>query len=430
MTSQEGNRNTELAGKPKRNNIKIAVAVVIFIAAVFGAKSLLMQQSAQKQQGVPPQQEAPSVVLNTVTETDLAVEREYIGKVEAVQNVSLKPQVAGEIIKVHFKEGSVVRAGQLLFSIDSSQYQATVSLRKAEVEKAEANLDRAAKYFERLKAADKRSVSKSDLDIAESDVLQGKAAVSEAKASLRLAQIDLSHTRITAPITGQIGAALFTNGNYVSPSTGALATIVQTDPIRVSFAMPDRDYLNQIEKFKKNGKSVYKTTLKLTNGKILPVSGERDFEDNEIDQQSGTMKVRLRFPNSAGFLIPGAMVRIGTEPVERKIALVIPQVAILADAQGDYAYTVDSGNIAQQKRIKLGTEVGTMREVLEGLKKDDKIIVQGVQYVRPGMAVKPIKVSVSETKSPSELAAVSQADMDAANANSSDKTVKSEKEVN
>ncbi len=429
MTSLEGNRNTELDRKPKRNIAKIAIVIVLFIAVAFGARSFFAAKSGQKQAQVQVQQ-APVVVLHTVAETDLAVQREYIGKVEAIQNVSLKPQVNGEIMKVHFKEGSLVKAGQVLFSIDSSQYQATVSLRKAEVEKAKANLDRAAKYFERLKAADKRSVSKSDLDIAESEVLQGKAAVLQAKAALQLAQIDLAHTRITAPITGQIGAAMFTKGNYVSSSTGALATIVQTNPIRVSFAMPDRDYLNQIEKFKKNGKSVYKTTLKLTNGKILPVSGERDFEDNEIDQQSGTMKVRLRFPNSAGFLIPGAMVRLGTEPVDRKIALVIPQVAILADAQGDYAYAVDSGNVAQQKRIKLGTEVGTMREVLEGLQKGDKIIVQGVQYVRPGMAVKPMEVSVSETKSPSELAAVSQADMDAANAKSSDKTVKTEKEVN
>jgi len=283
MTSPEGNINT---GKPKNSKIKILVIIVLLAAAAFAAKSLLMPKSAQKQ--VMQQQQAPSVVINTVTEADLALQREYIGKVEAIQNVSLKPQVAGEIVKVNFKEGSVVRAGQLLFLIDDSQYKATVSLRRAEVEKAEANLDRASKYFERLKSADNRSVSKSDMDIAESDVLQGRAAVSEAKASLRLAQIDFAHTRITAPITGQIGAAVFTKGNYVSPSTGALATIVQTDPIRVAFALPDRDYLNQIEKFKKKGaKSVYKTTLKLSNGKYFPLPGNVTLRITRLTIKAG-----------------------------------------------------------------------------------------------------------------------------------------------
>lgn len=411
MTSPEGNRTTELGGRPKKNVVLIIAVIVLFVIAAFAAKSFLGAKAAQKQSLVHAQP-APVVVLHTVANTDLAVEREYIGRVEAIQSVSLKPQVNGEIMKVHFKEGSMVKSGQTLFSIDSSQYQATVNLRRAEVEKSEANLNRAAKYFDRLKAADKRSVSKSDLEMAESEVLQGKAAVSQAKASLMLAMIDLRHTRITSPISGRIGAALFTKGNYVSPSAGTLATIVQMDPIRVTFALPDKDYLNQIDKFKKSGKSVHKTTLTLSNGKTLPVEGERDFEDNEIDEKTGTLMMRLRFNNNEGLLIPGSMVRIKTQPLDKRMTLVIPQGAILADSQGDYVFTVGSQNIVQQQRVKLGSEIGTMREVIDGLKKGDNIIVQGLQYVRPGIKVDPTEVSKNESKSPAELAAETEADKD------------------
>ena len=332
MTSPKENGNLEFKGKSNKKIVRIIIVIALLIAAALAAKMILGNKESADVQA----QTAPKVILHKVEEKNLAVQREYIGKVEAIQSVSLKPQVAGEVMKVNFKEGSMVKAGQVLFLIDSNQYQATVDLRRSELAKAEANLDRAAKYLKRVKAADKRSVSESDIELAESDFLQGQADVSQARAALKLAQIDLAHTRITAPISGRIGAANFTKGNYVSLSSGPIATIVQMDPIRVAFALPDRDYLDQLEAFRKSGKSVYKTTLKLSNGKNFPAEGERDFEDNKIDENTGTLLMRLRFHNSDGLLIPGAMVRINTKPVEQDLLVVIPQVAILADANGDY----------------------------------------------------------------------------------------------
>ena len=283
----------------------------------------------------PRQQAAPSVVLSIVENADIAAEHDYIGRVEAVQTVQLKPQVAGQIDEVHFKEGSIVKAGQLLFSIDNRQYQATLDLRKADMAKAEANYTRALKYRDRLKAADKRSVSASDFDTAESDVLQGKAGVDLAKASLRLAQIDLDHTKITAPIAGRIGAAFFTKGNYVTPAGAQpLAVIVQVDPIRVVFALSDRDYLDAYAQFS-TSEDVYNAKIILSNGAEYPLAGKRDFEDNAMDEHTGTMTIRLSFKNE-GSLIPGAMVRVKTRPANTHAAIVIPQEAILADAQGDY----------------------------------------------------------------------------------------------
>ena len=296
-----------------------------------------------------------------------------------------------------------------MFSIDRSQYQATVDLRKAEVAQAAANLDKAQKYYNRLKKSDPRSVSASDVDTAESSVLSGQAALAQAKASLRLAQIDLAHTNITAPITGKIGAALYTKGNYVSQSIASLATIVQMDPIRVSFALPDREYLDQLDMFKKKG-SVYEIALRLANGKVLNIDGARDYENNQVDNKTGTMTVAARFKNADGLLIPGSMVRVNTKPTESRIALVIPQSAVLADSAGDFVYMVGSDNTAQQRRIKVGDEYGTMFEVKEGLKNGEKIIVQGLQSVRVGAPVKAAAADAS-SKSAAELAMESDSDI-------------------
>ena len=401
MTAQGEDGKIQIGNSSKKNGwIKTAVIIALMVILGFAAKNYLKSDAAiDKSQMLPP---APAVVLYTVTEKDLSSSRSFIGKVEAIQVVSLKPQVSGEIVKVNFKEGSFVKAGQALFTIDSSHYQATADLRKAELEQAQAGLVKAEKYLARVKAADERSISASDIDTAESAFLQAKASVAQAKAVLRLAQIDLSHTRITSPISGQIGAAAFTKGNYVTPSSGALATIVQMDPIRVSFALPDKDYLDELEQFRKNG-PVYETTLVLSNGREVNMQGERDFESNKVDERTGTLDMVIRFLNPAGTLIPGSMVRVGTKPVEKDTSLVIPQESILADSQGSYVYTVDEKNIAHQARIELGAEVGSMRKVIKGLNANDRIIRIGLQNVRPEAPVAPAQTE-KENKTAAELA--------------------------
>lgn len=390
---------------PRQNRkiVQIIITIAIIVAVVFVGKWYLGDRNAAPRQAVGGQQ-TPSVVINTAVEADLASPREYIGRVEPIQTVDLKPQVSGELAQVHFKEGSIVKAGQLLFTIDDKQFQATVALRKADLSKAEANYDRAVRYFNRLEAADKRSVSESDLDIARNDVLQGKAAIEQAKASLRLAQIDLGHTKITAPISGQIGKAAFTKGNYVTPAGAALASIVQIDPVRVAFSLPDADYMEQLQAFKASGNSVYNVTLRLADGKAYPLRGTRDFEDNTMDQKTGTIMMRIRFKNEASMLIPGAMVRVETRPVKSHIAVVIPQEAILADLQGDYVYQVDENNVVHQRRVTLGEEAGAMREVLSGLTAGEQLVVRGLQHVRPEITVNPMLQDDGESKTPAELA--------------------------
>ncbi len=306
----------------------------------------------------------------------------------------------------------MVKAGELLFTLDDRQYKATVVLRKAELAKAEASYDRALKYDKRLKAADKRSVSASDIELSESDVLQGKAAVEQAKAALRLAEIDLGYTKITAPISGQVGKALFTKGNYVTPSSGELTTIVQKNPIRVTFSLPDKEYLDQLEAFRSSGDSVYDATVRLSNGKVYPIKGSRDFENNVMDDRTGTMMISLRFENAQGILVPGAMVRVSVKPAKSRIVSIVPQEAILADADGDFVYGVDSSDMVIQRRVQLGEEFGTMREVVSGLEAGEKIILRGLQAARPGVKVKPVSATNGNTsKTPAELAMESDSDL-------------------
>jgi RND family efflux transporter MFP subunit len=314
---------------------------------------------------------------------------------------------------VHFKDGSIVKEGEPLFSIDKRQYQATVSLRKADLSKAQAGLSRAAQYNERMKAADKRSVSASDLDFAANDVLQSKASIEQARAALQLAQIDLDYTKVAAPISGRISKAEATKGNYVTPAGGPLAAIVQINPIRVAFAMPDRDYLEQRETFGASLEAVYDTTLVLADGSVYPHKGERDFEDAAMDEKTGTIMMHLRFSNADGILVPGSMVRVSTKPMKSHVSAVVPQPAIMSDRAGDYVYILDENDVAHRRDVTLGAEIGTTREVLSGLAAGDKIILRGLQNVRPEAPVKPsFLTGEGVSKSPAELAMESGYDLD------------------
>ena len=400
MQGNGENKNVEIKGNPKSPWVKIAAAVVVIAVVFFGYRAWKDGASQPVQQAAAE----PVVIVRQVEKFDASsVPSEYVGRVESIQSVSVKPQISGEIAKVCFKEGSVVKAGQLLFQIDPKQYEATVQLRKAELQQAEANLVTAEKYYKRVTAASERAVSATDRDTAEGNFLQAKAAVAQAKAALKLAQIDLGYCRITSPITGKIGRALYTKGNYVTPQITELASIVQMDPIRVSYPLPDRDYLDQLSLFKEDG-SVYNTSLILSNGEKYNVPGKRDFENNRVDQTTGTIMMRLRFANKEGMLIPGEMVRVFTNPVKSHIVNAVPQTAVMADEQGDYVYVINADNTARQARVTLGREFGDLREVTSGVEAGENVAVAGLQRLRPGAKVR-IETSADEKPADEKAAA-------------------------
>ncbi|QVL35969.1 efflux RND transporter periplasmic adaptor subunit [Aminirod propionatiphilus] len=416
----------EINGRSGSGTVKILLVLLLLAAgAYFGRSYLFGESGGQAPQATAPRApQAPVVVLHRVERADLAVGREYVGRVEPIQTVSLRPQVSGEIEQVHFKEGSMVKAGQLLFTIDARQYKTTVALRKAELAKAEANYDRAVKYDRRLKAADSRSVSASDIEQSESDVLQRKAEVEQARATLQLAQIDLDYTRVTAPISGQAGKAFFTKGNYVTPSSGPLTTIVQMDPIRVTFSLPDRDYLAQLAAFR-SSEAVYDAAIRLPDGGLYPEKGLRDFESNVMDEETGTLTVSLRFPNGDGTLVPGSMVRVEARPARSRVVAVVPQEAIMADGEGDFVYVVDEASVAHRRPVSLGDVVGKVSVVLSGLEPGERIVLLGLQSVVPEGKVAPVEATNGKGgKTPAELAQESDFDLETLETASPDRQAK------
>ncbi|MDR3075673.1 MAG: efflux RND transporter periplasmic adaptor subunit [Synergistaceae bacterium] len=432
MAMTRKKRQQARSGRINSNLLKSMAALTLLLAIAYlsssrienlingtlGSAAQAKPAQAATQAQAPAAPPAPSVVGHVVANADLALGREYIGRVEPMQSVLIKPRVSGQIESIHFKEGAMVKEGDLLFTIDSAQYQATVQLRKADLAKAEATLSRAVKYNDRLKSADKRSVSASDVDMAASDVQQNRAAVEQAKATLRLAQIDLGFTKITAPISGRIGRAEATKGNYVTPSGEALASIVQMDPIRVSYALPDKNYMDLIKEFQTSG-NVYNTTLILADGTTYQMPGERDFEANSMDAMSGTMTVYLRFKNNNGTLIPGSIVRVATKPAKVHVAPVVPQEALLSDAGGDFVYVIDENDVAHRRAVSLGVEIGTSREIVSGLEPGEKVIMRGLQGVRPETPVKPnYPQTDAASKNPADLARESGFDLPAVSGDS------------
>lgn len=181
-----------------------------------------------------------------------------------------------------------------------------------------------------------------------------------------------------------------TKGNYASPAA-VLAYIVQVDPVRVSFALPDRDYFDLLQKTKETEQPPFIATLRLPNDGVYPLPGTLDFEENTIDERTGALTTRLLFPNKEGLLLPGTMVRVKTTPSQPLNRVLIPQVSVLADKDGDYTYVVDEKNTAHKRYIKLGTEIGTMQEVISGLSAGEQVVLYGLQSLHPEASVKPIE---------------------------------------
>lgn len=347
--------------------MKISFVLSIFLLACLAA-------------GTSEAAQLVSVKVQRAHEGAIDDTQEYIGTVEAVQSVTVKPELSAKIARVHFIEGSFVKAGATLFTLEGAQYQANVALRKAQLARSEANLERAGKYMKRLKAADKRSVPASDLDTADDDIKQGRASVAEAKANLQLAQIDLNRTRLTAPISGIIGRAAYTKGNYVGPSS-ELTSIIQMDPIRVAFSISEADYPS----WRNNS---YSAVLQLPDGTIYDASssGRMDFADNVINPSTGTIRIRWSFDNSSNILIPGATVKIILKPVNAHIGVMIPQVSVMSDINGNYVYVIE-GDTARIRRVKsLGTSGDNM--AVDGVKAGELVAEYGTQFLFDGAKVK------------------------------------------
>ena len=330
---------------------------------------------------------APPVVLVQPAELRaLAPQSDYVGRVAVFDKVELRARVKGTLGKREFQDGAKVTEGQLLFTIDPIPYRIAVNQKRALRDGASAALINAEAQLKRAAALLKTSnVSQVAYDQRLSEQLQAKATLDDAEAQLADAELQLSYTTITAPIAGLIGRATVSPGNIVGPESGTLATIVNERQIRVLFSVSQAELLN-VRRDLRAGEAL-SVRLRLANGKLYPEKGKVDFIDVAVDPNTDGQLARAVFENADELLTDGQTVRVIVEGNAPAKALVVPQPALAIDQTGPYVYVVDSKSVVELRRITVDFVRDGMIAVASGLKEGDRVIVQGQQRVRVGMAV-------------------------------------------
>ncbi len=368
------------------------VGVLVCIGIGWFLKSRLTPNMAAMMAGAGGD---PFVVFETVAEEDVTPYSSVIGHVEAINSVNLQPQVSGYLEEVKFDEGSEVNEGDVLFVIEKQRYQATADLRKAELDAAKASLTKIEKDYRRQKSLNQQKyASEARLDEAYSNLLRAQAAVKQAEANYNLAKIDLEHAEIKAPFSGKIGKAKVTEGNFVSSATGVLASIVQMNPVRVTFSMTDKEITNVLQSGMRN--EHVSARIELPNGKVVRMDSINEFMDNSIDTNTATIAVYAEFMNDDELLIPGSYVNMKIDAGKAQKAITVSQSAIGQDADGNYVMLVNKDNVVEQRRVALGEAAGSRQIVTGGLEVGDNVIIQGLQKVADGKKVRAENIKVEE----------------------------------
>ena len=365
-----------------------SAAAVLFLA-------LPMAASAQSPSGPVPVTVAKPVVREIVEDD------EFIGRFEAVDQVTIRSRVGGYLDQVHFKDGSIVKAGDLLFTIDQRPFQAAVDQANASLNVAKTLVEFTKVQFDRAeKLTQTGNIPTSTLDDRRREYLSAVAQVDGAQAAVVRAQLDLEYTEIRAPLSGRIDRRLVSVGNLVQADQTALTNIVSLDPIDFYFDVDERQFLAYARDARSRKASLQEgaggvdVTVRLADEKESPVSGKLDFAENRIDQATGTMRVRAEIPNKDLILQPGLFGRVnmpGSLPYQ---GILVPDDAIGADQDRRIVYAVDDAGKVSAKPIRLGPKIYGYRVVRSGLTGNEIIVINGLMRVRPGVTVKPELVTL------------------------------------
>src|SRR5262245_7052612 len=350
--------------------------------------------SCKKKTEAPPPP-PPNVQVAPAVAKDIAVYQEWIGTLDGNVNAEIRPQIEGYVLDRVYTEGSLVKAGETLFKIDSREFQAQYDQAKGQVSQYEASLANAKTTVKRYTPlAAEKAISQQELDDAITRERTGQANLESARAALERARLNLAWTNVTSPISGIAGTAKSQVGDLVGKTT-VMTTVSQVNPIRVYFNPSEQEYLAWVAKYGPVEKSIRgnpeagKLQLILADGSVFPHRGKPILVGREVDVKTGTIQIAGIFPNPGDVLRPGQYGKVRVAVDTRKGAMLVPQRAV-SELQGSYQVAVvGPDNKATIKVVKLGPTEGTMFVIDEGLKPGDRVVVEGIQRVRSGMTVVP-----------------------------------------
>jgi len=355
----------------------------VYTAALVAGIGLLLGACREAQPTPPP----PQVTVAPAVARDVADEDEFTGHFEAVNAVEVRPRVGGFVQRVAFAEGAMVNRGDVLFVIDSRPFEADLSKAEAELERARTRKQLADMELERAqRLVSTQAISREELDSRTSGRAEGDAAIRSAEAAVRMARLNLDWTVVRAPISGRIGRAEITTGNLVqtTPAPTLLTTIVSLDPIYVYFDSDEQAYLKYMRAARASGTPVQ---IGLANETGFPHEARLDFVDNKIDRTAGTIRVRAVLPNKSQLFTPGLFARVRLAGGERRPATLIQDQSIGTDQDRKFVLVLKADSTVEYRAITTGRMVDGLRTVQSGLKPGERIVINGLMRVRPGMKV-------------------------------------------
>lgn len=360
--------------------------------------ALLLVTSCKKEQAA--QQQAPEVPVASVIQQDVEVTEEFVGQTYGGSDIEIRARVQGWVQQIHFTEGSEVKKGQLLYTIDPLPYQTKADVARGQVAEAEAALVKAKSDLDRIKPlAEMNAVSQRDLVAAQGQYDAAVGRKTAAVSSYENAKIELGYTRMTAPIDGTIGISKADVGDYVGGiNLLVLNTVSSINTMRVRFAISEREYLTFRKRLLAGEKIKTEATLILSDGSIHPEKGQLVVANREIDPTTGTLTLEATFPNSSKILRPGQFARVRMTVETLTGALMVPQRAV-TEIQGSYqVYVVDKDNKLQIKSVEAGSRFGDNWIIRKGLEPTDKVALVGNATLRVNTVITPVAVKAENSK--------------------------------
>jgi membrane fusion protein, multidrug efflux system len=401
-TVEQTNSNQREATHKRHVGAWVGAAVLIGLAAgvAYFGHNVFLATKTPATAGAP----APSVVVSVPVTKDVEPQLQFLGQFSAVDRVDLRAQVGGTLTSIWFKDGDVVKRGDLLFQIDPTPYQIKLNEGTAQLESANARLELAVRELNRANQLRlKNVIPPQDLDQKVAEKQAAEAEVDNAKAAIADAKFDLDHCQITSPFTGKIGTHLVSVGNLIAGSragtspTTLLATIVSIDPIYLNFDMSESDYLLFLrQRTKQSGQLANNVTIALSDENTFTRQGTLDFVDNTLDRSSGTIHARATIQNKDLLLTPGEFARIRVDLGAPEPSLLVPDSSILNDQSSHIVMVVDANNTVVPKVVELGDIRRGLRVIRSGLAPTDRVIIEGVLLAAPGAKVNPSNGTIQE----------------------------------